>query len=521
MELIKKNIHMNREKNKAVSQFTLDDDFNVPDVKPDMGTIIDEQGTIVIEEIKLLSDHVTIKGMLQFQILYTKEGEEGSIHSMDGKIPFEEIMNLDQASDGDNLKFRYELEDLSTNLINSRKVSVKTIITFQLVVSEIFDAQTAVELRDDNYVACRNQGMDVLALVVNKKDIFRLREEIALPSNKPNIQQIIWKSVVPQAMDIRVIEDKISLKGEMSVFFIYRGEGEEEKPIWMESTIPFQGYVDCAGCSSDQIANIDVNIQSQEMDVKPDLDGEERVIGLETVLELDIRTYEEQHVEVLEDVYSPVKQIIPEKEKNVYDSLLIRNDSKSRVNGKLKIGNDQSKILQICHIKGMAKIDETEMVENGIQVEGALDIEILYVTSDDAKPFGLLKGTIPISQLVETPNIDGDCIFDVKSCVEQISAVMLDGEEIEVKSVITIGVLVIRKIAQEVIVNVREEPLPEGLIQKMPGMVMYIVGNGDTLWNIAKEYYTTMEEICQLNELPSETVRPGEKLLLVKRVETN
>ena len=40
MELIKKNIHMNKLKNKAVSQLTLDDDYNVPDSKPDIGKII-------------------------------------------------------------------------------------------------------------------------------------------------------------------------------------------------------------------------------------------------------------------------------------------------------------------------------------------------------------------------------------------------------------------------------------------------------------------------------------------------
>ena len=36
MELLKKNIHMSKLKGKLVTQSTLDEDFNVPDTKPDI-----------------------------------------------------------------------------------------------------------------------------------------------------------------------------------------------------------------------------------------------------------------------------------------------------------------------------------------------------------------------------------------------------------------------------------------------------------------------------------------------------
>ena len=46
LELSKKYIHMNREKGKAVTQITLDDDFNVPVTKPDLIRIILDKGEI-------------------------------------------------------------------------------------------------------------------------------------------------------------------------------------------------------------------------------------------------------------------------------------------------------------------------------------------------------------------------------------------------------------------------------------------------------------------------------------------
>ena len=42
MELVRRNIHMNRQKGKAVSHMTLDDDDNIPDNMPEAGMIIQE-----------------------------------------------------------------------------------------------------------------------------------------------------------------------------------------------------------------------------------------------------------------------------------------------------------------------------------------------------------------------------------------------------------------------------------------------------------------------------------------------
>ena len=46
---------MNKLKCKSTLQLTLDDDFNVPDVKPDIDKIIKEQGEIKITDIKAMT----------------------------------------------------------------------------------------------------------------------------------------------------------------------------------------------------------------------------------------------------------------------------------------------------------------------------------------------------------------------------------------------------------------------------------------------------------------------------------
>lgn len=64
MELLKKNIHMDRVRAEAVSQLTLEDDLNIPENKPDVSTLNLEKGIVLIDEVKPGTDHVNVRGRI-------------------------------------------------------------------------------------------------------------------------------------------------------------------------------------------------------------------------------------------------------------------------------------------------------------------------------------------------------------------------------------------------------------------------------------------------------------------------
>ena len=94
MELLKKNIHMDRIRMEAANQITLEDDINLPENKPDVSTLNLEKGDILIEEVKPGTDAVTIKGRLVFEVLYHTMEEGGRLVKLEGKIPLEEKLHV-------------------------------------------------------------------------------------------------------------------------------------------------------------------------------------------------------------------------------------------------------------------------------------------------------------------------------------------------------------------------------------------------------------------------------------------
>lgn len=518
MELIKKNIHMNGLKGKAVNQITLEDDYNVPDSKADVLNIIQQNSEIVITEVKAADGHALVRGKLKFKILYVSDSPDDKIQSLSGEIPFEETINIEGAEDGDSIKIKWETEDFNVSMINSRKVSIKAIITFILSVEQIVDEETTVDISGEEDVQYLNKGLDVVELAVNKKDIFRIKDEITINQNKPNIYDVVWSSVQLRNVDTKLMDGSISIKGDLDIFILYKGEDEERSLQWMEATIPFAGTVDCSGCHDDMIGDIDVTIEHSDIEAKPDYDGEQRLINLDGALNLDIKLYEENHVDIVSDVYSPHKELTAITQNGNFESLVVKNFAKLRVTDKIRIPNNQSRILQICHSTGDVKIDEIIPLEDAVSVEGVIEVCILYITADDNVPFNVVKGVIPFNHIIEAKGMDETSTYNVKANLEQLSSTMLDSEEIEVKAVINLNAIVLNKVIEEIITDVNVAPLDYSKLEVLPGIVGYVVKSDDTLWKLAKKYYTTVDKIKETNDMVSDFIKVGDSLLIVKNV---
>ena len=86
------------------------------------------------------------------------------------------------------------------------------------------------------------------------------------------------------------------------------------------------------------------------------------------------------------------------------------------------------------------------------------------------------------------------------------------------KAVIALDFLVLQPVCEPVITGAAIHPMDLQKLQELPGIVGYIVQPGDSLWEIAKKFHTTVGNIISTNELADDQVKPGQRLLLVKEI---
>lgn len=518
MELRKVKLHRKQEKGTAVSQITLDDDYNVPDYRPDIVKVLKEKGEIRFDEVKAGNGAVWMKGSLIFRVLYRSDQENGKISCLRGEIPFQEKLNLDGLMEFETVKAQGTIEDITIGVINSRKLSVRAVVLLKASAEEEVDEELTCGAEDAEAYEQNIVRKEALRLLLSKRDVCRQKSEMVLPSSKPNVREILWKSMELRNVEGRMKEGKAAVSGEILVSVLYSGEEEGERLQWYETTVPLDCGADCEIADGDPICRIKTRPASMELEVKPDYDGEERILVLELALEMDIAVWKEETLELLEDLYSLKKNVTPVRNRCTLEKLLIKNSAKCRLAEQMEFIGGQEKVLQICACEGSVILEKTELAADGVWVEGIVIVELLYITTDDHMPIGAMKEIYPFSQLVEVPQPKGQIRIELSSGLEQLSAVMLDQEHIEIKALVHLDLMAFEEEQIANIQEVEEEPLDMEKLQNSPGLIGYIAKAGDSLWMIARENHTTIRDIMETNHLKEDTLAPGDKILIVKQV---
>ncbi len=532
MELLKKNIHMDYRKCSAVTQMTLEDDRNIPDVNPDVSQILLEKGNVKLEEVKVTNDHVILRGKFVFQVLYEADEWDNRLSKVTGSIPFEEQVYLEGVTREDTVIARPVVEDLTVGMINSRKINVQAVVTWNVCVTRLTDLEAPVEVTTDGFSAdgeysrrsgtdqpqieYRKEDMKVTGINISKNDIYRIKEEVEIPSNMPNIETLIWESVKPENIVFKPMEEKIGISGELKVFFLYRGENDDVPVRYYSVVLPFHGEIECHGCESDMIPVITYELEMQDTEVRPDFDGENRIFGLEMVMNLKIGLYHEDTISVVTDLYGINRDVETQKQEAILQTLHMQNEASYKVTGSIRVKNPAAHILQLMHTEAEARVTDSRIVENGIEVDGVLEVCGIYVTGDDEMPYGTLRGMVPFRELIDVGGLMPGAMYTLECMTDDVSVSMADSEEIDVRAQIRIKAVIYQNRPISVLQSITVGPKDYKKLEELPGMAVLLFEQGDSLWDIGKKYYLPVRKIRELNGIgENKEPMPGDRIMIV------
>lgn len=515
MKLIMQRVHMNKCNCRESKQITLDRDFNVPDARPDALQIMKEQGEIQIEEAHMVEGKASIKGNLRFQILYAADNDT-RISEMSGSIPFEEMIPLHCAERNDELTVHATIGDLRSELINSRKLGIKAIVTLDVKAETVCDGEGAVDMDEADNVYCQKKMLDISRLVFSKKDTLRVRDEWKIPGTKDAIGRVLYTDVQLGEMNTRMLENELQVDGQATFFVIYIGEGEDGAMNYFENTIPIQGTIDCSGCRPDMVEQVTSGIHSRDIEIKEDEDGENRVMDVELVVDFDIKVYGQEQLELLTDFYSLQEKCKPIYQESFFENLLVHNKNKAKITGRVETGEYAP--LQIWNVTGELRIDRQTQQENAVVVEGVVDASILYLTGNEEIPLATVKASVPFTQTVEAEGITENSNVWLQGTLEQISGTVTGDKEIEIKAIAALDLIAFERIEEPIICDYETEEIDWKERSREPGMVGYVVQEGETLWDVAKQFGTTEDSIREINQMEQSNIQSGDILLVLKEV---
>lgn len=522
MDFLYRNIHMEQKKWEASTQITIEEDINIPELKGDCMTMLLKDATLSIDETRVGRDQVVLKGNLQYQILY-ETGDGGRLEQLSGSLPFEEIVNVNGTTPGELASVKGVIEDFKVSMINTRKIAIQSVVMLYVHMHQLMEE----EWTDDVVNAGTDleklfETKNVLQLCQKKSDVFRVKEELELPGGYPAVQNLLWKHVSLGDMEARPMEGKISLKGELNCFFIYVAQGAGQAIKMVNKKVPFHGMIDCSACQSDMSVSIMPVLSQCTAEVKQDFDGEDRVLFLEAVLDLQIRIYSQEKIALLQDMYSTGREMTLEEKSVQAPVLHIAGDGKCKLKQNHRLKEGTPKAIQILHTYGKVFPDR-EVWENGkLNLMGSVQAQILYLSGEEEMPYAVSECEIPYTLEMESMNGAAEGALSDKPSImieprlEQLEAQLVDSEEMELKGILAFTVLVFDSEKHTCVGNAESKPLDTAKFAALPSIVMCFAEQDTPLWEYGKRYYMPVEEIKRLNNMSGDYLKAGDGMLLVK-----
>lgn len=522
METVKRNIVIDKKIGKEVSQLLIEGDIIVPDTKPDMDRLLKKSANAYIDSREIGNERVSFKGNLDIEVLYIAKGEDKAIHSMRTSTPINDFINMEGALNDMFVSTRCDITNIEYKIINDRKVSYRAIVDVMAEVVSKEENEVVVDIEGIPESQMKKTQVSMNRLVTGKNDRFIIKEEISLPSGKPNIRELLESSFYICSKEVKAGDGKVNVSGNLKVLCLYKSDEEDGIIEYIENEVPFSGSLEADGCDDTMLAEVKTDILQCFSQVRQDEDGEERVIEIEAEIGADIRVLKDETVDILEDTYCINKNAELSQEFMEYPMFLCRNKNQCPIKEMVKLDSDCPPILQILSTCGNVHIDEAKAVDDKVVVEGIIEVDILYVTNKDETPLYCYSTVIPFRQAIDTKGVDSDkkLLLTIDSGIEHIGVNMLSDSEVELRCVINFDLLVREERKLGIIFDVDFTPIDEEVIDSIASMTIYVVQKGDTLWNIAKKYNTSIDDIVMVNDIENpDRIYPGQRLLILKRVE--
>lgn len=535
MRLEKKNIHMNKIVKSETVIFFVSREERIMDADNEIENIINQKEIVTTDGVVTRENQITVNGTINYNILYYPKNSE-MVCGEEKEINFEENIKLMGINSEDNANVAMEVLSSSIKPVDGKNYIYKIQLKAYIIVEKIedLDIATAIDTdsQEENYennfakensgknnvenIMTKKRNIDSLAIMADKTDTFRVSEQIAVPHGKPPIGTIVWSDIRIKNQNIKTMEGSIIINGQLSVFIIYIPEMENMPEQWLEQTIDFNGQLEMSEATEDVVSYIELWLNNVNVQPEINQDNEMRNLSVSALLKLNVKLYKETSIKVIEDVYKPGANLVPIMEPKTYQKLLVKNASRTKEVVKMKIDKTKGQLLQICNSQAEIKIENILVRDNSLKAIGKIKTCIIYISSDDRHPICCQCRESNFEHGIDAEGIEVNDEYFLNWKVEQVNANMLNADEVEIKAVIALEAIVFKKVEQNFVTEINQELVDMEALNSAPVLKGYIVQKGDTLWKLAKENYTTIEKIMTVNNLENETIKKGDRLLIIK-----
>lgn len=474
----------------------------VPDACPDIERMVDVCGQATLSSKQAGSGVASVSGMVRVSVIYRPEGENG-LQRVELGLPFTCQVDAPGLTEQGKVLAEPRLRFAEARALNPRKVLLRVDLAVDVTACQPVQHMVCQGIdEEDEAGICQRQfhGESYELSAVQEKP-FTLSEQIRLQGTQGDAPRLLGVQAQPLCTESKLIGSKLIFKGVVDLALLLQESGGEITSV--RESLPFSQVVEVTQSGEEG----DCQVQVEMTDLRCEMEtgnGRNVDVVLELLVQAQVRC--RRPVTFLQDVYSTVYEMEVESRPHCLYQFGEQSIRTQTVRELLETGETVRGVTASRLNLGQV----TQVREGGQTVLTAEAwLTILYLDEDDQ--VRCLQKMIPVSCRIDCP-ADQTCTCRCSCTGEVFAAPAAGGVEVRFsidfhsRTTGSVNVVVVEQ------ARIGERRIsPDGT---KPSVVLRLPVPGEGLWEIAKAYGTTIQQIVQANGLEGEEIPSGKMLLI-------
>ncbi len=482
----------------------IDVDFTLPDYCPDISKIFKCRACARITSKSISGKNVTVDGNVIITLLYCDK--DNKLCSYEYCYPFSKIKEMPSECAEATVTAWVKCDYINCRAVSGRKVDIHGAASINI---RVFLRKTNNIISDydgDNVQLKRTVAPATIPMGYREKYLV-IEDELSIGNAQAPIANILRCDAAPSVSECKVINDKTVVKGDMALTVLYMAEGIK-LPQLLKANIQFSQIVEMPGVT--ELCKCDVKSELASLEVKPfaTLTGECRSFAVNAKLLLKCESYCVNEVAVIEDAFSTRFETLLTKTPLIFERISENINENCHVKKKVDLDESISSVVDIwCEVQSSkVRYESGKLCLSAVLLAGMLICDSEDNVSYFEKPieFEWSHETQCDSEFSFTPEIE----------VSSVGFAILSANCLELRADITLTGAVYEKSELSLITDMQiltDKPCCSG---KKGGMMICFTGEEECVWDIARRYNASINEIMEINELEGDTFK-GQKMILV------
>ena len=484
---------INKKVSKTFKILEVNGDIIVPDIKPDIVSIINTNGVPYIYKEDISVSKMRFDGNIDSYIVYL--ADNGETRSIQTTLSFSDSLEDNGIKEGCFSKEQVILESIEAKVLNERKISIKAIVKVKIEIFEKAEVEITSDFEEFENVEKLKETLGIRSLVGSNKIRTSIKEDISV-DNSFSVAEILKTNVEITNIENKISYNKVLAKADANVKIVFLAE--DGRIGMATSNIPVMSFIDIEKVADGHICDVTYSPRNMLFKVNS---KEQHSVSCQIEFEVTCFAYEAKTIDVIQDMYGtknnisfskkeimvPINNEMKKEKVNINERINVEDilnvlDVSSKVR---KVNNTKSGNYYNCECETILNIYYEANSRNGLNVKEVAVPFVVRLENDDDIDFEIARKEFTVSN--EIVNCDME-IFVKK-----------DSENLKNVSCIE---------------NVECKECKDDLDYKM---CIYFVKPGDTMWEIAKEFKVCMKNILAANNLETpDKIKAGDRLYIMK-----